>query len=145
MKKSAKNDAKTFLMLGGGVVWIGMSWGGGLWRVSHGMAFMGYMVCHVQLCWGLPCHGMHGIHVGDCHVAMHLRCHAMSSGSKTEPCSQTLQNFGRISAPDLFMFAEEAVWAPQSCCTVILLRPRHAIRLNRPNRLAWHLVLMCWF
>ena len=47
---------------------------------------------------------MHGIHVGDCHVAMHLCCHAMSSGSKAGPCSQTLQlNFGRISAPDLFI------------------------------------------
>ena len=88
----------------GGVVWKGMSWGGGLWRVSHGMAFMGYMVCHVQLCYmawhawntcrGLvmswhdmeymsgACHvrawhGTHGIHFGDCHV---MACMEYMSG-----------------------------------------------------------------
>ena len=110
MKKSAKNDARTFLMLGGGVVWKGMSWGGGLWRVSHGMAFMGYMVCHVQLCYmawhawntcrGLvmswhdmeymsgACHvrawhGTHGIHVGDCHV---MACMEYMSGIAMSPC-----------------------------------------------------------
>ena len=138
----------------GGLSCHGMTWNTcrELVMLGHGMARMEYisgiaMSWHAwNTCRGLPCHGMHGIHVGGCHVTMHLRCHAMSSGSKAGPCSQTLQlNFGRISAPDLFTLAEEAVWASKSCRTVILLRPRHAIPLNRPNRLAWHLVLMCWF
>ena len=139
----------------GGLSCHGMTWHAwktcrGLFMLGHGMARMEYM-SGIAMSWhawntcrGLPCHGMHGIHVGDCHVTMHLCCHAMSSGSKAGPRSQTLQlNFGRVSAPDLFTLAEEAVWAPKSCRTVILLRPHHAIPLNRPNRLAWHLVLMC--
>ena len=117
----------------------------------HDMEYMSG-ACHVRA-W----HGTHGIHVGDCHV---MACMEYMSGIAMSPCiyvampcpvvqklgraAKPLQlNFGRISAPDLFTLVEEAVWAPQSCCTVILLRPRHAIPLNRPNRLAWHLVLMC--
>ena len=66
MKKFVKIDATTFLMLGGGGALEGslMRWG----------ALDGsLMVCHVHgLCWGLPCHGMHGIHVGG------LSCHGMT-------------------------------------------------------------------
>ena len=94
MKKSAKMMPELFWCWVEGGGWKGMSWGGGLWRVSHGMAFMGYMVCHVQLCYmawhawntcrglvmswhDMACmenmsgachvmawHGMHGKHVG---------------------------------------------------------------------------------
>ena len=102
MKKFVKIDATTFLMLGGGggLERYVMRWG--LWRVSHGMAFMGYMVCHVQLCYmawhawntcrglvmswhDMACmeymsgachvrawHGMYGKHVGG------LSCHGMT-------------------------------------------------------------------
>ena len=152
----------------GGLSCHGMPWNTcrGLVMFGHGMARMEYMsgACHVMACHGIhvegsSCyrawHSTHGLHVGDCHV---MACMEYMSGIAMSPCiyvampcpvvqklGRAAKHFSWVSAPDLFIFAEEAVWAPQSCCTVILLRPRHAIRLNRPNRLLRHFGLMCWF
>ena len=70
MKKSAKNDAKTFLMLGGG--WFG--------KVCHEVGGFGgsLMVWHSWATWFVM-----SSYVGDCHVMacmeyMSGACHVMA-------------------------------------------------------------------
>ena len=137
----------------GGLSCHGMPWNTcrGLVMSWHAMEYMSG-ACHVI---------GHGIarmdyHVGDCHV---MACMEYMSGIVMSPCiyvampcpvvqklSRAAKHFRTLAGLVLLT----CLCLPKKPCghrndvvLVILLRPRHAIRLNRPNRLLCNLGLMC--